>query len=511
MALPSTGQSNWGIPLNNYITNVVLAEANTAQSNITTHVTGADPHGDRAYALNLMNPITTGVNGPNGFVQLNSIGKLPTSILPPGGGRTSAFDVVKDYGAPTNGVIDASPALQNALNDCATSGGGEVWVGDGVYGIGETLHVGTNTWLHLSPGAVMRRMIGSNGQAPTYMLANFNGSTSTTGAGNLLIEGGTWLFDSQVSSGAPMAFVNGQNILVRGTVIELLQGNPAVLVAGCTGLDILDVIFTCTGSPGARAAMAANPPAVRIEATVAAVISGLSAPMYTGAGCTMVGVTSCALNAATGSDGFGLLSAVNGLVGTTAPVSGTFNTGILILGNATNAVPQNGVTAANWSVMTVTSNQFNLTNGVPAGVSWSPSAPAGVSQIIASNVPADTYGSAYDSWHDMTLTNGWTNFGTRPLTYKFVENGEFVHFSGQINYGNISDGTIVGSVSTQYAPRNRPEALTLGWDGNVSLNGRAPYLEIQTGTGNVLVYGVSSVSGSVGHFVINGRYAIDAQ
>src|SRR6185437_12792021 len=72
MALPSTGDSNWGVPLNSFITNVVLAEANAAAASIATHVAAGDPHGDRAYAQQLLSPLTSGVNGPNGFLQLSS-------------------------------------------------------------------------------------------------------------------------------------------------------------------------------------------------------------------------------------------------------------------------------------------------------------------------------------------------------------------------------------------------------------------------------------------------------
>ena len=214
-SLPNTGDSNWGSPLNDYITNVVLAEANTAEANIASHQVAGDPHGDRAYALALVAPLTSGVNGPNGFLQLNSIGKIPTAQLPPGGGRTSAFDVVKDYSAPVNGTA-ASSFIQSALNDCGTAGGGEVWVGDGTFGIDVTLYVPSNVWLHLSPGATMTRIIhGGSGLAPVYMVANFNGAVSSTGSGNILIQGGTWVFDSQPAAGVPMAFVNGRRSSCR--------------------------------------------------------------------------------------------------------------------------------------------------------------------------------------------------------------------------------------------------------------------------------------------------------
>lgn len=479
MSLPATGASNWGVPLNNYITNVVLAEANTAQSAITTHQTAADPHGDRAYALTIFSPITTGVNGPNGFVQLNSIGKLPNSILPAGGGRTSTFDVVKDYSAPTNGVSDASTAIQNALNDCNTSGGGEVWVGDGTFAIGETLFIGSNTWLHLSPGATMKRIIGTSGQAPKYMLANFNGSVSAAGSNQLLVEGGTWVFDSQTATGIPMVFVDGQNIVVRTTVIQLRQGNAAILVAGCSGFDVTSTIFTCVAPTGNRSASASNPPAIRIEAAASSVISGLNSSIYTGAGSSMVGVSSCGVNAATASDGNGLYSAINGIAGTTAPVSGTYNASIIVSGNAANALPGNGVTAANWAVMTVIGNQFNLTNGVPAGISWSPSTPpAGASQVVAYNAP--------QAFQPVSLVNGWLTYQSRTLSYTLLPDG-LVHLSGQIQVpSGVGNPSTVCTLPAAYWP-SRPEpvpAVNVGTSGQPFVT----YVEIGT-SGNIQVFG----------------------
>jgi hypothetical protein len=166
---------------------------------------------------------------------------------------------------------------------------------------------------------------------------------------------------------------------------------------------------------------------------------------------------------------------------------------------------------ANWIVATITGNQLNYNSAYSlAYVSWNPVPPGGSTQLIYGNTYADTYDSGYDSWHDVTMTSGWTAYGTRPLTYKFVENGEFVHMSGQIDYGTLSDGTTIGYVGPSYEPIHRPEVIPLGWAGSASLNGRAPYLEIEP-NGNIGVYGVSSIGGSVGHLVVNGRYPLDAQ
>lgn len=83
-ALPTDGQVNWGDPLNTYIANVVMATLNTQVANLSSHEANSptDPHGDRAYALNLMLPITQNVNLPGGFVQLTGAGFLPSSVTP---------------------------------------------------------------------------------------------------------------------------------------------------------------------------------------------------------------------------------------------------------------------------------------------------------------------------------------------------------------------------------------------------------------------------------------------
>jgi len=395
--LPSTGDSNWGTPLNSYITTVVLAQANAAAASIASHQAATDPHGDRAYALSIVAPLTSGVNGPNGFLQLNNIGKIPNGVLPPGGGRTSAFDVVKDYSAPTNGT-SASTQIQNALNDAGTAGGGEVWVGDGNFGIDTTLYVPSNVWLHLSPGATMTRIVNAgSGLPPTYMAANFNGAVSGSGSNNILIEGGKWVFDGPSATGIPMAFVGGDSIVVRATSIRTLAQCPAILFAGCTNSAANDCQFSSASPASARSAYLSAPPAVRIESAASSVISGLNAAIYSGAACSNITIKSCSVTGATASDGTGLFSVFGGIAGTTAAVASSFHTNIQVLANSAIALPASGVYATNWQTTIITNNQLNLNNGSAAVTSWSPSSPAGVSQVIANNSSAGTSGglSAY--------------------------------------------------------------------------------------------------------------------
>lgn len=395
--LPSTGDSNWGVPLNQYILNVVLAQANSAAASIASHAAASDPHGDRAYALGIVAPLTSGVNGPNGFLQLNNIGKIPNGVLPAGGGRTAAFDVVKDYSAPTNGVTDASTAIQSALSDCGTLGGGEVWVGDGNFAIGSALYIPSNVWLHLSPGATMTRIVGGGGTAPAYMLANFNGASSGSGSGNILVEGGKWVFDGPSAAGIPMAFVGGDSIMVRGTSIRTLAGSAPILFAGCTNCAASEVQFSTATPASARSAYLSSPPAVRVETAASSVISGLNAAIYSGAGCTNIAVRGCSITGATASDGTGLYTAIGGIAGTTAAVASSFHNNIQVLANSAVALPASGVYATNWQTTIITNNQLSLNNGSAAVTSWNPSSPSPSSQVIANNSSAGTSGglSAY--------------------------------------------------------------------------------------------------------------------
>lgn len=80
---PSDGSTPWGDTLNAYLS-TLQAEADTNQTNIANHVSAApagtslsDPHGDRAYAQQLMAPIQQLINEALGFVQLDVLKVLP--------------------------------------------------------------------------------------------------------------------------------------------------------------------------------------------------------------------------------------------------------------------------------------------------------------------------------------------------------------------------------------------------------------------------------------------------
>ena len=93
-----------------------------------------------------------------------------------------------------------------------------------------------NSWWHLDTEAAARALDTdlASGLAPSAMVANFNGSVSATGASNIIIEGGSWVFDGQSAAGFPMAFVNGSNIIVRNTSVKTLNDVAATGATSAT-------------------------------------------------------------------------------------------------------------------------------------------------------------------------------------------------------------------------------------------------------------------------------------
>lgn len=65
------------------------------------------------------------------------------------------FDI-SDYGANGDGVSDALPAIRQAIEACATGGGGRVLVPEGVYHLAGPIHLRSNVNLHLAKGSVLR-------------------------------------------------------------------------------------------------------------------------------------------------------------------------------------------------------------------------------------------------------------------------------------------------------------------------------------------------------------------
>jgi len=276
--LPVDGQTGWGDTLNAYL-NALDSEANTTQTNLSNHAgnTPADPHGDRAYAQSLVNPIINGVNQANGFVQLNSSGLIPSNLISgsgsgggssiTGGMYTGVFDAVATYGAVTNNGADQSSAIQSALNAASSAGGGIVWLGPGTYSLSNYIVMPSNTWLMMSKGAVLSRIPGSPN--PKYLITNVQFGTSNTPATNIKISGGRLDAvgaNSMSSQCTPLFLIQSNQNVIEDIYFNNVFNNPAVEINGCVDTKISSCYFDGTGSNNFFSQPSV--PAVRINSSV---------------------------------------------------------------------------------------------------------------------------------------------------------------------------------------------------------------------------------------------------
>jgi polygalacturonase len=257
-ALPIDGQTNWGDPLNAFIASL-QAEANSTQGNLNNHSanTPSDPHGDRAYAQSIVNPIINGVNLPNGFVQLNSQGLIPSSLISGGGGNNvtggaynSIFDAVATFGAVPNNGSDQSVRIQNALNAAGSAGGGQVWIGPGVFSMANYVVIPNNTWLMMSEGTILSRIPGSPNAR--YLITNVQFGTSNTPSSDIRITGGS--LDAVGAGGmtsqcTPIFLIQSVKNRIQDVYINnVFNAGPAIEINGCTDTIIDSCRFDGTGT-----------------------------------------------------------------------------------------------------------------------------------------------------------------------------------------------------------------------------------------------------------------------
>ncbi len=95
------------------------------------------------------------------FAPLLAEGKLASQQRPSiGKPIAKLYNVVEEYNADNTGATDASQAIQNALNDAHTNGGGIVYLPAGYYWLDSCLIVYDNTELRGCAGASTRDQIG---------------------------------------------------------------------------------------------------------------------------------------------------------------------------------------------------------------------------------------------------------------------------------------------------------------------------------------------------------------
>jgi hypothetical protein len=512
MSLPITGQLNWGVPLNDYITNAVLAVANSALTGLSTHESASDPHGDRAYAAGLVNPITTGTNLPNGYVKLDSTGRISATLLPSGSGLSNYYDVKSNYGATGNGSTDDSAAIQHALNDCATAGGGEVWLGDGTYACGTQLIIGANTWLHLSPGAIIKRIIPVVGSAPSIMIANvnFTTGTGTPATGNILISGGKWdaVGSGLASNCTPIFLCQASFAAVEQTYFNGIAANPLIELNGSTYITVRDCVFTGASLSSGGGLV----PAVRLNSSSAATTpAGMAGTVYNNSVCSEIVVAACTLV------NTGAHSSTNKLVSADLFVSGHTHNVVTVYGCSTAGSTTDAYPPADFT---------NVVQGVSYGNLWDVAADNPVLDLTttgnlvigpssASGTPPDVYvagqlvyATGYpgnftgETWHTMSLQNGFSS-GNDTLgnnytpKYRLNADGSVSLRGALVTPSGNCQGTTLANLPTAYESTysNPPTAIVadqsgsdtgvvyLTTGGDLRLHG-----DVATNTSNATVY-----------------------
>lgn len=476
MALPVDGQLNWGDPLNAYIL-AVQSVANTAQTNLNSHAANspADPHGDRAYAQSLVTPITSGTNQANGYVKLNSSGRIPASLITgsggPGGMYTAVFDAVATYGM-TAGSSDCSTQLQAALDAAQTAGGGIVWVGPGNFSLANYVVIHSNTWLLLSEGTTLTRI--SSGVAPSHLISNVKFSTSNTPASNVRISGGKIdaIGSGLTSACTPIFVIQSTYTNIYSVNINVPNGNPAIELNGCSRAYVTECYITAPGS-----AAQFNPPAIRLNVSdTGTTPSGFPAGIYNEQACSYVFIDGCVVpkNSHT-YNGFGAFCGFDDLGLTPAGSPG------------------------NHQVITITNNTF-----LNAATLNDPITYTLMGQYTASGNKFSDYGytnlNSSSSWQALNLQNSWVNSGIGPhAQWRFVPGDQTtIEIIGDVTIGLSGDGVSFASFPqlSSLASINTTQVATpflLPGGGGTT----ASRVFVGTAGGiNLQCYGVSTQSGN---------------
>jgi hypothetical protein len=358
MALPIPGELDWGTQLNSEITadETTIAANGASLSNHESNIP-ADPHGDRAFATNLVTPITTGTNEPNGYVVLNAQGKLPLALVPVGAGLTNFVDAIPDLQLNTDGS-DVSVNLNTGIADLSTAGGGIMWVGSGTFGLASPILMQPNVWLWCSPGAVFNRITITT--PPTCMITNFNSLTPPS-SGNMWVTGGTWDVATVSRTGCIMLFAGASFLNFRDMQVTGYPDgqSPIGRFYGCTDINfdniVIDAEAPANSGRGNQVA-----PVFEIEELNITNIPGVPTGSYTGAECSNIHLTGCNLTAGTLSDSYGEYCAWSSFCGTTGTITGSAcHSNIKVDNCVCPALAAAGIEVFNWINVVCVSNFFS--------------------------------------------------------------------------------------------------------------------------------------------------------
>lgn len=427
--LPVDGQTPWGDELNTGIL-AVNQNAINAESSIASHAGNipADPHGDRSYAQSLVSPITSGVNGPNGFVKLNSSGKILAALVnnSAGGAFTSIYDAVAQYSVSVGSGSDQSVNLQNALTAAGNAGGGIVWVGgNGAVSLGNYVVIPNNVTLFLGPQVILKRI--STPSTPPYLITNVKFGTSNTPSTNIKVIGGSLdATNNGVLSNActPIFIIQSSRTIIEDVSFTNVFSNPCIEINGCKNTDIDSCEFDGTNKSSGSAA---SKPAIRINSSESANTPvGLAAGIYNNAFCKGVTISSCMV----------------------ADKSSTFGPFASLVGSDLAGTSQHSRISVIGSDMPYNDNVNGQLSINTSGI-WTAFSVAGC------NLPES---SGSDGWNTIILQNSWTPSGVGPgFQWRWTQQGSAggssipgigntIEIIGDVVAGTITNGTNIGSL-----------------------------------------------------------------
>lgn len=466
-SLPVDGASNWGDTLNAYLNSqAAIVAGNTTSINNHAANTPSDPHGDRAYASGLVNPITSGVNGPNGYVKTNSSGFIPATLIngssATGGLYSTVFDAVTMFGATPNNGLDQTTAIQNALTACGNTGGGVVFLGQGTFSVTRPLVMPNNVWLMMTPQTVIQRIPSGGVNAP-FLITNLVTSTGAV-SNNIKITGG--FLDSSgsshVASACSIIFLwQATNAWVEDVRFNTQAGaGPSIEVNGCSNVWIANCNFT--GSAGSGQTI----PAIRVNSSSTSTSpSGFPGGSYNNSTVSGLYIRGC----------------------TTSGTGGTFGSLVGSDKVFSSADTHNYITISGCAT------QYAMNSGsvFPNTANWN-------------NSDWGNNGFFESGWIAATYKNSWSTAASLPLKYRYAT-GNCIEFQGVVSCPSSgASGDIITTITNPLLlPATTSQA---GTTVHASASGAA-WVQYTPG-GNLTMNGISALFTSGAQFPCNFRFPL---
>jgi len=338
---------------------------------------------------------------------------------------------VASYGTVGDGSADDSAAIQAALNLARDRGGAQVLVPPGVYLIGQTLRIYSNTRLTLRDGAEFRRNVAGT------MLVNGDASQSLggyTGQSRIVIEGGLWNMRGTTTgltaSAMCISIGHATDIVIRDLEVRDLPGFHAIELNSTSHGLIQNCKFRGYVDPGGRDFSEA----IQIDLAKSAAVFGAFGP-YDHTPTEDVLIIGCHFGA---SGTAGTTAWPRGIGSHSATIT-KWHRRIRILGCSFEGLLQYAISAYNWEDVAIVGNTFvDCGSGVRAR------------SVIASDpedtkLPDGTSTGASQAMRNLTITGNSFRGGLaydEPITCLGETTGTILNVA-------ISGNTIDGSTSGQ--------------------------------------------------------------